>query len=470
MTYDVAILGGGPGGYVAAIRGGQLGAKVCLIEERDLGGTCLNRGCIPSKAFFESARRVAAVREGADYGVRAELTGFDLEACVQRKDAVVGRLVGGVEKLLEGNGVEVVRGRGVLTDPDTVRVTDPEGSKTTVKARSLIIATGSRPADLPDVVVDGKRILTSDRIWDVTSLPERMIIIGGGVNGCEMAHIFSAFGTRVTVLEALDRLLPMEDREVSRTVKKTLEARGVEVRTGVRVAGAEAGRSGVGVTLEGGDEIRADCAVVAVGRAFNSRELGFEETGIDLDEKGRVQVNDEMETSVPGIYGVGDVVGQFMLAHVATSEALVAMHNSLGKTYWMDYSVVPYAVFTAPEVAGVGAKESELKESETPYKTGRFSFSASGKALCMGEPEGFIKILSHAETGRVLGATIVGAHASDVIAEVALAMRMEASPGDIVTTIHVHPTISEVVLEASEDTMGLSIHKMGRRTAAKAGN
>ncbi len=469
MTYDVVILGGGPGGYVAAIRGGQLGAKVCLIEERDLGGTCLNRGCIPSKAYFESARRVAAVRGGAAYGVKAEFAGFDLAACVERKNAVVGQLVGGVEKLLQGNGVEVVRGRAALTAPDTVRVTDPEGTKTTLKARSLIIATGSRPADLAGVPVDGERILTSDQIWDVATLPERMVVIGGGVNGCEMAHIFSSFGTRVTVLEALDRLLPLEDREVSRTVQKTLEGRGVEVRTGVRVEGAEATGSGVGVTLHGGQEIRGDCAVVAVGRAFNSQGLGFEEAGVDLDEGGRVLVSDEMETSVPGIYAVGDVVGQFMLAHVATSEALVAMHNSLGKTYWMDYSVVPYAVFTAPEVAGVGAKEAELKESGTPYKTGRFSFAASGKALCMGEPEGFIKILSHAETGRVLGATIVGVHASDVIAEVALAMRMEASPGDIVTTVHVHPTISEVVLEAGEDTMGLSIHKMGRRPR-KAGS
>lgn len=467
MTYDVAILGGGPGGYVAAIRGGQLGAKVCLIEETRLGGTCLNRGCIPSKAYYESARRIEAVRQGAEFGVRARLEGFDLAACVKRKNAVVGQLVGGVEKLLKGNGVEVIHGRGVLAAPDTVQVSTGKG-KTTVHARSLIVATGSRPAEIPNLHADGRRIVTSDQIWDLESLPERLVIVGGGVNGCEMAHIFASFGTRVTVLEALDRLLAPEDKDVSRAVRKSLEDRGVEVRTGARVQGAQAGESGAAVTLEGGEEVPCDCVAVSVGRAYNSEGLGFEEAGLELDPKGRVVVNDEMETPVPGVYAVGDVVGQFLLAHVATSEALVAMHNCLGKKYWMDYSVVPYAIFTSPEVAGVGSKELELKAQGVPYKVGRFPFAASGKALCMGEPEGFIKILSHADTGRILGATIAGSHASDVIAEVAVAMRMEASPGDIVTTIHVHPTISEVVLEAAEDTMGLSIHRMVRRPAKQA--
>jgi dihydrolipoamide dehydrogenase len=467
MTYDVAILGGGPAGYVGAIRGGQLDAKVCVIEEGQLGGTCLNRGCIPSKAFFESARRMQALSQGAEFGIRASFDAFDLEACVQRKDGVVRQLVGGVQTLLKGYGVEVISGKGVLTAPDTVQVTGADGAKSVVKARNVVIATGSRPAEVPALPVDGSRIVTSDQIWDLRVLPKRMVIVGGGVIGCEVAHIFSAFGTKVTIVELLDRILATEDKDVARAVHKTLESRGVEIRTGVKVEGAEAGSSRVVVTLEGGEEFACDCAVVAVGRAYNSGGIGLEEAGIALDPKGRVQVNDEMETSVPGVYAVGDVVGQFMLAHVATSETLVAVHNALGKKYWMDYTVVPYAIFTGPEVAAVGAKESELKESKTAYKVGRFAFAASGKALCMGEPEGFIKILSHSETGRILGAAIVGAHASDIIGEVALAMRMEASPGDIVTTIHVHPTISEVILEAGEDTMGLSIHKAGRRPSTK---
>ncbi|MFU8858542.1 MAG: dihydrolipoyl dehydrogenase, partial [Deferrisomatales bacterium] len=450
-------------GIVGAIRGGQLGASVCLIEQGELGGTCLNRGCIPSKAFFESARQMQALARGAEFGIRASLQDFDLAACVARKDGVVRQLVGGVESLLGGYGVEVVKGRGVLLEPDTIQVTAPDGSKSVVKGRNVIVATGSRPAEVPALPVDGERIVTSDQIWGIETLPRRMVIVGGGVIGCEVAHIFAAFGSRVTVVELLDRLLASEDRDVARVVHKSLEARGVEIRTGVRVAGAELRGSGVAVALEGGDELSCDCAVVAVGRAYNSQGIGLEEAGIALDPSGMVEVNDEMETSVPGVWAVGDVVGQFLLAHVATSETLVAVHNALGKKYWMDYSVVPYAIFTGPEVAAVGAKEAELKEQKIPYKTGRFSFAASGKALCMGQPEGFIKILSHSETGRVLGATIVGAHASDVIGEVALAMRMEASPGDIVTTIHVHPTVSEVILEACEDTMGLSIHKAGRR-------
>ena len=463
MKYDVAILGGGPGGYVAAIRAGQLGASVCVVEQDRLGGTCLNRGCIPSKAFHESASRVLAVQGGEEFGLRVRFEGFDLAACVARKDRVVDTLVGGIRKLLAGYGVDVVQGRGALVAPDAIQVETPDGSKRVVRARNVIVATGSRPMDLPGIRVDGIRIVTSDQIWSLAELPRRMVIIGGGVIGCEVAHIFSAFGSKVTVVELLDRILATEDKEVSRAVARSLSARGVEVRTGVRVSGAEPSGRGVAVTLEGGEEILADCVVVAVGRTVNSSGIGLEEAGVAVDEKGRIRVNDEMETSVPGVYAVGDVVGQFMLAHVATSEAVVAVHNCLGKKYWMDYSIVPYAVFTHPEVAGVGAKEQELKEQGVPYKVGRFSFAASGKALCMGEPEGFIKILSHAETGRILGATVVGARAADIIGEITVAMRMEASPGDIVTTIHVHPTISEVILEAGEDTMGLAIHKMSRR-------
>jgi dihydrolipoamide dehydrogenase len=462
MVYDVVVLGGGPGGYVAAIRGAQLGAKVCLVEERELGGTCLNRGCIPSKAFYESASRMEALAAGPEFGIRATLDAFDLTACVRRKNEVVGQLVGGIGKLLRGHGVEVVRGRGLLTAPDTIQVAIPDGAKKVVKARNIILATGSRPLDLPGIAVDGERIITSDQVWDLGSLPKRMVIVGGGVNGCEEAYMFAAFGTEVVVLEALDRILVTEDKDVSRTVQKSLEKRGVRFRTGVRVAGAEARQAGVAVTLDGGEEFLCDCAMVAVGRAPNSDGLGFEEAGVALDPKGRVLVNDEMETSVPGIFAIGDVVGKFMLAHVASSEALVAVHNALGRKYWVDYDVVPYAIFTKPEVAGVGAKESSLKDTGVPYEVGRFAFAASGKALCMGESEGFIKLLSHGETGRILGASIAGPHASDIVGEIALAMRMEASPDDIVGTIHVHPTISEVILEAGEDTSGMAIHKMGR--------
>ena len=337
MIYDVAFLGAGPGGYVGAIRGGQLGSKIILIEEGELGGACLNRGCIPSKSFYASATRMEMLRRAPEFGVRATLEGFDLSVCVDRKDTVVADLVGGVEKLLKGNGVEVLRGRGSLISPEVIQVKTPEGRKVKVEARNIILSTGSRPMELPGLPVDGTRIVTSDQIWGLRDLPARMVIVGGGVIGCELAHIFSAFGTKVTVVELLDRILYTEDKEASRLVAKKLAAKGVEIRTGVAVEGAETGKSSVRVTLKGGEAIDCDRVAVAVGRRSNTEGLGFAEAGVGIDAKGRVEVNDEMETAVPGIYAVGDVVGKYMLAHVATSEAMVAVHNALGKKYWMDY-------------------------------------------------------------------------------------------------------------------------------------
>jgi dihydrolipoamide dehydrogenase len=464
MIYDVAFLGAGPGGYVGAIRGGQLGAKICVIEEKKLGGTCLNVGCIPSKAFYASASKMLALHGAKEFGVNAKLESFDLAACVARKDKVVSDLVGGVKKLLTGNGVDIVHGRGRLENPETIRVTTADGGSFQIQARNIILSTGSKPIEIPVMKVDGDKIVNSDQIWGLKDLPARMAIIGGGVVGCELAHIFSAFGSKVTVIEMLDRLLVTEDKEAARLVQKTLKARDVDVKTGVRVEKAEVAGKEVKVTLATGEELTFDRVVVSIGRVPRSRNIGLEDAGLELDEKGFVAVNDEMETEIPGIYAVGDVVGKYMLAHVATSEAMVAVHNALGKKYWMDYSTVPRATFTSPEVASVGTTEEELKKSGAEYRVGRFAYAASGKAVCMGEKEGFIKIISDDDTGRIVGATIAGHSAAEIIGEVAVAMRMEASPGDIVTTIHTHPTISEVILEASEDTMGLSIHKMVRRS------
>lgn len=467
MIYDVAFLGAGPGGYVGAIRGGQLGAKICVIEEKKLGGTCLNTGCIPSKAFYASAEKMLNISSAAEFGVRASLDSFDMGACVARKDKVVGDLVGGVKKLLTANNVDVVHGVGRLENPETIRVTTADGGSFQIQARNIVLATGSKPIEIPSMKVDGDKIVNSDQIWGLKNLAPRMAIIGGGAIGCELAHIFSAFGSKVTVIELFDRLLFNEDKEASRLVMKTLKARGVEIRTGVRVEKAEAASSEVRVIMGNGEELSFDRVVVAIGRVPRSRGIGFEEAEIELDEKGFVVVNDEMETDVPGIYAVGDVVGKYMLAHVATSEAMVAVHNALGKKYWMDYSTVPRATFTSPEVASIGVTEEEMKKSKTDYRVGRFAYAASGKAVCMGEKEGFIKIVADDETGRIVGSTIAGAGAAELIGQIAVAMRMEASPGDIVTTIHTHPTLSEVILEASEDTMGLSIHKMARKARSE---
>lgn len=463
VSYDVVFLGGGPGGYVGAIRGGQLGAKVCVVEADRLGGNCLNRGCIPSKTYYASAKRMLEIRDAADFGVMADFKAFDLGRCAKRKESVVGGLVDGIEKLLKGNNVDVVKGRGVIVNPETVRVTCPDGTVKDISAKKIIVATGSRPVELPGMAVDGKNIVTSDGIWNLAELPARMVIVGGGVIGCEMAHIFSAFGSKVTVVEMLDRILATEDKEAARAVAKSLGERGVEFKTSVKVKKAKIKNGEVTLSLEPGDDIVCDVVVVAVGRRPQSQGIGLEAVGIKPDPRGFIPVNDEMSTIVPGIYAVGDVVGKYMLAQVATSEAMVAIHNALGKKYWMDYDILPKAVFTHPEVASVGMSEAELKKDSIPYRVGRFAYAASGKAHCQGETEGFIKILSHEKTGRIVGSVIVGASAADIIHELAIAMRMEASPGDIVTTTHVHPTLSEIVLEASEDTMGLSIHKVGRK-------
>lgn len=464
MRYDVLFLGGGPGGYVGAIRGGQLGGKICVVEADLIGGNCLNRGCIPSKAYHASAETMLSAQRSAKYGVLAEIRGFDLKACGARKREVVDGLKDGILKLFKGNGVELVKGRGVLVAPDRVKVTGPDGSVSEVEANRIIVSTGSRPMDLPGIAVDGKVIVNSDQVWDVEELPARVAIIGGGAIGCEMAHIFSAFGSKVTVVEALDRILATEDKEASRAVAKSLGGRGVEIVTSARVKKAKVKGGVANLAVEGGEDLQAEMVVVAVGRKPNSQGIGLEAMEIETDGRGFIQVNDEMETSVKGVYAIGDVVGRYMLAHVATSEAMVAVHNALGKKYWMDYDIVPRAVFTSPEVSSVGMGEAELKKESIGYRVGRFAYAASGKANCLGDTEGFIKILSHEKTGRIVGATIVGQNGSDIIHEIAVAMRMEASPGDIVTTTHVHPTLSEIVLEASEDTMGLSIHKLGKKS------
>ncbi|PLX38819.1 MAG: dihydrolipoyl dehydrogenase [Deltaproteobacteria bacterium] len=466
VVYEVAILGGGPGGYVGAIRGGQLGLKVCLIEKGELGGACLNRGCIPSKAFYASAERMKMLADAEEFGINAGAPTFDLTKCVERKDEVVDELVGGVAQLLKANGVEVIKGTGVLDGPEEI-VVETESGKKRIEARSIIIATGSTPILIPSIPVDGEKIVTTDDIWALSDLPERLVIVGGGVIGCELAHIFSSFGSKVTVVEMLDRILSTEDKEASRTVQKALTKQGVEFMTGVKVASAVAKDETVTVTIEGGEEIVCDRVVVSIGRKPVSSGIGLKDAGIKTDKRGFIEVSDAMETSVPGVYAVGDVVGKYMLAHVATNEALVAMHNTIGKKYWMDYTTTPRATFTSPEVSSVGLLESQLKEAGTPYKVGRFAFAASGKAVCMGEKEGFVKLLSSADTGRILGGTIVGVGAAELVAELALAIRVEASPGDIVTTIHAHPTLSEVILEASEDTMGLAIHKAGRKRREK---
>jgi dihydrolipoamide dehydrogenase len=459
--FDVIVIGGGPGGYVAAIRGAQLGARVALVERASVGGTCLNRGCIPTKALYYSARALASARRSSEFGVETGNVSFDLARAVERKDGVVKKLVSGVEQLLKGNGVEVYRGDGVLDAPGRVVVRKAEGAEA-LAGKSVIIATGSEPAMIPAFGIDGKDILTSTELLDLKRVPESLLVIGGGVMGCEFASMFSAFGSRVTVVELLPAILSTEDGLVSRAVAKRFKETGVEVLTGVTVERVEATGAGVKTVLKDGREFLTEKAVVSIGRGFNSSGLGLEEAGVALD-RGRVTTDDRMETGVKGVYAVGDVTGRMLLAHVASAQGVVAVSNALGADSVMDYSAVPYGIFTDPEIAGVGLREKDAREMGMDVRVGRFPYAASGKAVAMGETEGFVQVVADAGTDRVLGCSIVGAHATDLIGEAALAVRAGLRARDVASAVHAHPTLPELVMEACEDAHGLAIHKMGRK-------
>ena len=458
---DVVVIGAGPGGYVSAIRAAQLGAKVAVIERNKIGGTCLNWGCIPTKALYYSARALEAARHASDFGVNVGEVSFDLAKAVDRKDGVVKKLVGGIEQLLKGNKVEVIRGDGFVEAAGKVRVTKADGVEE-LSCKSIIIATGSEPALIPAFNIDRENVLTSTEMLDMKKVPSSLLVIGGGVMGCEFASMFSSFGSKVMIVELLPTILSTEDKMVSRVITKRYKETGVEVLTEVQVESVIAEEGKVKTTLKDGREFITEKVMVAIGRSFNSSGIGLDKLGVTV-EKGRISVDDRMETSVKGIYAIGDVTGKMLLAHVASVQGIVAANNAMGKDARMDYSVIPAGIFTDPEIASVGLREKEAEAKGITVAVGRFPYAASGKAMGMGETEGFVQIVSDPATGKVLGCSIVGAHATDLIGEVALAMKTGATVKDIAETIHAHPTLPEIVMEAAEDVHGMAIHKIGRK-------
>jgi dihydrolipoamide dehydrogenase len=459
--FDVIVIGAGPGGYVAAIRASQLGARAALIERNKIGGTCLNWGCIPTKALYYSARALDAARHAAEFGVNVGEVSFDLAKAVERKDGVVKKLVGGIEQLLKGNKVEVIRGDGFVEAAGKVIVTKADGVEE-LSCKSIIIATGSEPALIPAFNIDRKNILTSTEMLDIKKVPESLLVIGGGVMGCEFASMFASFGSRVMIVELLPTILSTEDKMVSRVIAKRYKETGVQVLTEVQVESVKAEGGQVKTILKDGREFITEKVMVAIGRSFNSAGIGLDKLGVAI-EKGKVAVDDHMETSVKGVYAIGDVTGKMLLAHVASVQGIVAANNALGKDSRMDYSVIPAGIFTDPEIASVGLREKEAEEKGIEVAVGRFPYAASGKAMGMGETEGFVQIVSDPATDKVLGCSIVGAHATDLIGEVALAMKTGATVKDITETIHAHPTLPEIVMEAAEDVHGMAIHKIGRK-------
>lgn len=460
--FDVVVVGGGPGGYVAAIRAAQLGRSVCLVEKDQLGGTCLNRGCIPTKALVASTQALEMARRLAEYGVEAGGDGeirARFDKMVARKNQVVARLRAGVSFLLKKNKVNVIAGTGRIVGPGRVQVeTGGTEGPAEVRARDIIIATGSRPVVFPTFGYDGRTVTTSDEALDFQDVPESLLIVGGGVVGCEFAFIFSSLGSKVTVVDIMPSILPMEDPDAAAAVAASLKKRGVAVRTGVKIERIVAERGEAVATLDTGERLTASRALLSVGRKPNSEGIGLEHVGVQVGKRNEVVVNDGMATNVPGIYAIGDVVGKVMLAHVASAQGIVAAHNIAGGDRRMSYGAVPSAIFTSPEVASVGLNERQAKEEGFDVRVGKFPFSASGKALAMGEAEGFVKIVADGGTDRILGIHIVGPHATELIAEPTAAVRMKMTVGEFARTIHAHPTLAEAIGEAAEAVHRMAIH------------
>ncbi len=458
---DVVVLGGGPGGYVAALRAAQLGARVALIEEKAVGGVCLNVGCIPTKALLRSAGVYRAFRRAETFGLRLEgrLTP-DWPAIQGRKEAIVRQLVGGVETLLRKAGVQVLRGRGRFIAPHRLEVSTATGAEPVEAGKGVIIATGSRPIQLPLPGMELPGVIDSTGALMLEELPPRLLIIGGGVIGVEFADLFNAFGVQVTVVEMLDRLLPLMEADLGPALAWTMGQRGVQVYVGSRVTRLDAAESGLRATVvtpTGETIIEADRVLVAVGRRPNVEELGLERAGVRCDRPG-IPVDGRMQTNVPGIYAVGDVTGGPQLAHVAMRGGEVAAENILGHTAHLHLKTVPWCVYTDPEVASVGLSEAQAREQGYQVRVGRFPLNANGRALTWGETDGFVKVVSEARFGELLGLHLIAPHAGELIHEGGLALALEATIEELIATLHGHPTLGEAVREAALAVRGEALH------------
>jgi len=457
---DVVIIGGGPGGYVAAIKAAHLGLKAVLIEKDKLGGVCLNRGCIPTKALVSTAELLNHLQRAGEFGIQVKDYSIDFPAIMKRKDLITRRLSSGVEQLMKANQVRVVKGEGQIIEPGKVEITDTTGQKEVIKTKNIIIATGSKVMKLPIPGIDSGGVITSDEALSLSELPSKMIIIGGGVVGIEFAGIFKALGVEVTVVEMLPRILLPIDEEIASRLIMSLKRKGIEILTDCKVKGIKKNHQNLEVlvsTSEGEKKLETEKVLLAAGRVPELGNINVQRLGIEL-EKGAIKVDGKMKTNISGIYAVGDVVGKIMLAHVASREGIVAIENISGKEVLMDYKAVPNCVFSMPEVASVGLTEEEARKENNNIRVSKFPFMANGKALGMGETEGMVKIIADTDTFELLGLHILGVHASDLIAEGTLALSMEATAFEIVNTIHAHPTLAEAIAEAAEGITGKPIH------------
>jgi len=463
QEFDLIVIGSGPGGYVAAIRAGQLGMKVAVVEkDARYGGTCLLRGCIPTKALLHTAELLEQIREAGSQGIDVGEPSLDIGRAMDRKEEVVSKNARGVEFLFKKNKVEGIRGTGRLAGAHEVEVEDPEGGKTTYRAKNILIATGSVPREIPPAPVDGDKIITSDHVLELREVPESLVVLGAGAVGTEFASIYRSFGSDVTLVEMLPRALPGEDEEVSKELERNLKKRKIKVKTGTKLAAAETTDAGVRVTLEsdkGEETVEASKLLVAIGRAPVSRGLGFEEAGVEIDDRGYLVVDEMMRTTVGHIYAIGDVVDTPWLAHVASAEGILAVEHMAGKDVRpLDYEQVPMVTFCDPEVAHVGLTEAQAKERGYEVAVGKFPFTALGKAVISGKTAGFVKIVRDTKYDEVLGVHIIGIHATDLIAEACAALHLETTNQELIETIHAHPTLGEAMHEAAHAAAGHAIH------------
>jgi len=462
LDFDVAILGAGPGGYVAAIRAAQLGLKVAIVEKNALGGVCLNIGCVPSKSLLKNAEVAHTLQHrGKEFGFQFENLKLDYSVAFKRSRQVSSRLVKGVGFLMRKNKIEVFEGLGTLTGNNSLHIALTDGETTDINFKNIIIATGARPRSIPGVDIDGEKIITYKEAILSDNPPGKVVIIGGGPIGVEFAYIWNNYGVEVTVVEMLPRLMPNEDPEVSEVLEKAYKRQGIKFATGVKVEALETNDAGVRVALEGGEAIEVDQVLIAVGFKPNVENIGLEKVGVKLNEFGAVDVDEGMRTNVPHVYAIGDVVAPegIMLAHVGSAMGMVAAETIAGhQTRSLEYRMLPRCTYCVPQIASFGYTEEQAVEAGYEINVGRFPFQPNGKALGLGERDGFIKIVADAKYGEILGAHMVGPDVTELLPELTLAHLAELTAEEVARNVHAHPTLSEVLMEAAHGVEGQPIH------------
>lgn len=460
-VYDCVVIGAGPGGYVAAIRAAQLGLKTAVVEREAPGGVCLNWGCIPTKALLKSAEVFHTLQHAADFGLSVEGVGYDFPAVIKRSRAVVDRMTKGVQFLLKKNKVDLIMGHGRLRPGNFIVVTSADKKETTLQYKNVIIATGGRARTLPNLPIDGERVITYRNALELSERPERLLVVGAGAIGIEFAYFYSAFGTDVTVVELLENVLPIEDQEVSKALEKNFSKAGIKIKTKTLVESLQRKGENITALLKTGDKVEewsGDYVLVAIGVQGNVENLGLEDIGIQ-PERSFIEVDEFYRTGVPGVYAIGDIIGAPLLAHVASHEGIIAAEHLAGHNpHTMDYGSVPGCTYCQPQVASIGMTEIAAKEKGYELNIGRFPFSASGKAVATNETEGFVKVIIDKKTEEVLGIHIIHPEATELIGEGSIIRSHEGIASSVLNTVHAHPTLSEALMEAMGDALGRAVH------------